>query len=270
MDDLTYDAARNLCRRPRESATNRKVLAAQKISRMCLVCGAENSFGLQARSWEVQAGAAGDGDKPPTTPDVDALFAELKAKEGLRLQSHGPVTLPRPKPGGLWNTTLQWVVAALITLMLAWFTYANDGWVPLLSYFDLGVHEFGHLLTIWAPELIVWPAGSFLQVAGPLALSYYFYRRGDRFAVVVVIAWAAESLNNVSVYMYDATRMVLPLFGDDGSGAGHDWHNILTRLDLLGSTDGLAHFVRFLSVLLFVFALGLAVWWFTEARRTKT
>ena len=245
------------------------MLATQKINRTCLVCGAENGFGPQPRSYEAQAGAGDAGDIPRTTPDVDALFEELKAKEGLRLQQHGPVTLPRPQPGGLWNTTLQWVVAGLITLTLAWFTYTNDGWVPLLSYFDLGVHEFGHLLTFWAPELIVWPAGSFLQVAGPLALAGYFYRRGDRFAVIVVIAWAAESLNNVSVYIYDATRMVLPLFGDDGSGAGHDWHNILTRLDLLGSTDGLAHFVRFLSVLLFLIALGLAAWWFAEARRTQ-
>lgn len=207
------------------------------------------------------------GDKPPTAPDFDTLFADLKAKEGLRLQKHGPVSLPSTRPGGLWSTTLQWIVAGLVTIALAYLTYTRNGWVPLLSYFDLGVHEFGHLLTFWAPPLIVWPAGSFLQVAGPLALAGYFYSRGDRFSVIVVIAWAAESLNNVSVYIYDATRMVLPLFGDDGSGSGHDWHNILTRLGLLGSTDGLAHFVRFLSVLLFVIALGLAVWWFLQARR---
>ena len=59
-----------------------------------------------------------------------------------------------------------------------------------------------------------------------------------------MLAWAAESLNNVSVYIYDATRMVLPLLGDDGSGAGHDWHNILARLGLLEHTDGIAYTVR--------------------------
>ena len=55
--------------------------------------------------------------------------------------------------------------------------------------------------------------------------------------------------------------MVLQLFGDDGSGAGHDWHNILGRLDLLESTDNIARVIQLGSVLLFVAALGLAAWW---------
>ena len=139
-----------------------------------------------------------------------------------------------------WHRTWQWIVAAAVVLVLAWATYTREGWVPILSYFDLGMHEFGHLLTVWAPDLVVWPAGSFLQVAAPLALGVYFLYRGDRFAVVLMVAWAAESLNNVSVYVGDAQAMVLPLFGDDGSGAGHDWHNILGRLGLLESTDAIA------------------------------
>jgi hypothetical protein len=75
----------------------------------------------------------------------------------------------------------------------------------------------------------------------------------------LTLAWAAESLNNVSVYVYDATRMVLPLFNDDGSGSGHDWHNILGELGLLGSTDTIAYLVRGLSAALFLVALGLTV-----------
>lgn len=159
-----------------------------------------------------------------------------------------------------WRTTAPWLAAAAITLLLAFLTYTRDGWVPLLSYFDLGVHEFGHLLTMWAAEMIVWPAGSFMQVALPLAFAAYFLHRGDRFAVVLTVAWA-ESLNNVSVYAADAQAMVLPLFGDDGSGAGHDWHNILGRLGWLESTETVARVLQLGSVLLFVAALGLAVWW---------
>lgn len=166
-----------------------------------------------------------------------------------------------------WHATAQWVVAAVVALLLAWLTYTREGWVPLLSSFDLGVHEFGHLLTMWAPDLVVWPAGSFLQAAAPLGLAAYFLHRRDRFAVVLMVAWAAESLNNVSVYVGDAQAMVLPLFGDDGSRAGHDWHNILGRLGLLESTDAIARFVQLGSVLLFVAALGLAAWWFVRARR---
>jgi hypothetical protein len=166
-----------------------------------------------------------------------------------------------------WERTFQWIVAILVTCLLAWLTYSREGWVPLLSRADLGIHEFGHLIVFWAPQLLVQAAGSVLQVALPLCLGVYFWLRHDRLAVVLTVAWAAESLNNVSVYVYDATRMVLPLVGDDGSGAGHDWHNILGRLGLLEHTDGIAYTVRGLSCLLFAAAVGLAAWWWTKARR---
>ena len=168
-----------------------------------------------------------------------------------------------------WRNTYQWVIAIAVTCVLAGLTYSRDGWVPLLSRADLGIHEFGHLIVWWAPELMVQLAGSLMQVAVPLLLGLYFLWRRDRMAVVLMVAWAAESLNNVSVYMYDATRMALPLVGDDGSGAGHDWRNIFTRLGLLEHTDVIAYTVRALSAAMFVAALGLAVWWWIKARQSS-
>jgi hypothetical protein len=169
-----------------------------------------------------------------------------------------------------WRLTFQWVVAIAVTCLLAALTFSRGGWVPLLSRADLGIHEFGHLVVWWAPELMVQFAGSVMQVALPLALGGYFLWRRDRMAVVLMLAWAAESLNNVSVYIYDATRMELPLVGDDGSGAGHDWHNILSRLGALRHTDAIAYTVRGLSVALFAVAVGLAVWWWVRCRREST
>jgi len=166
-----------------------------------------------------------------------------------------------------WRTTIQWVLAAIIAVALAWLTYSRGGWIPFLSGADLAIHEFGHLLTMWAPPLLCSLAGSFLQVAAPLWLAAYFWWRRDWFAVIVLVAWAAESLNNVSVYIGDAQRMVLPLFGDDGSGAGHDWHNILGDPGWLEATDQLANVVRTASVILFVAAVGLALLGFARARR---
>jgi hypothetical protein len=166
-----------------------------------------------------------------------------------------------------WRLTFQWVVGLLATLLLALLTYSRDGWVPLLSYFDLGIHELGHMLTFWAPELLLQLAGSILQVAVPLGFAAYFFRRNDRLAVVITLAWAAESLNNVSVYIYDATRMVLPLLGDDGSGAAHDWHNILGSLGLLEYTDAIAYTARGLSGQFFAAAIVLSIVWWAEARR---
>ncbi len=56
-------------------------------------------------------------------------------------------------------------------------------------------------------------------------MTAYLLHRGDHLAVVLTVAWAAESLNNVSVYTADAQAMAVPLFGDDGSGAGHDYQH---------------------------------------------
>jgi hypothetical protein len=217
------------------------------------------------------AGGAPVGNDHPAHPaDVDAYFEALKTQETARRPSWRAGAgrdraLAGERPGA-WSSTWQWVVAALITVLLAVMTYAGHGWVQILSSFDLGVHEFGHMVFMWAPTLWVQFAGSFMQVAAPLALGGYFLYRRDRFAVILMVAWAAESLNNVSVYMGDAQRMELPLFGDDGSGAGHDWHNIFTRLDLLESTDRLASLVHYASIVMFVAALGLATWWFLQPR----
>jgi hypothetical protein len=175
---------------------------------------------------------------------------------------------PEPRPAtSSWARTWQWVVAAAVTILLAWLTYSRGGWIPLLSAFDLGVHEFGHLLTAWAPALLCSFAGSFLQVVAPLLLGGYFWWRRDHLAAILMVAWSAENLHNVSVYIADAQVMVLPLFGDDGSGAGHDWHNILTALNALEATDQLALVVKTGSIILFIVALGLAALGFSRSRR---
>jgi len=162
------------------------------------------------------------------------------------------------------------------TLEAGWRSTGQSGWTALEAFSelfrtpgaDLGVHEFGHLVFFWSPQIWEQFAGSFMQVALPLVACAYFWRRGDRLAVIVTIAWAAESLNNVSVYVYDATRMVLPLFNDDGSGSGHDWHNVLGELGLLRWTDPIAYLMRGLSVALFLLPLALAVQGFLSSRQT--
>ena len=163
---------------------------------------------------------------------------------------------------------LRWTAAGSLILLLAWLSFTRGGWVPFLSGVDLGVHEFGHLLLMWAPALWMSLAGSALQLAAPAALAGYFWWRRDRFAVVLLVAWTGMSLNNVSVYIQDATRMQLALFGDDGSGAGHDWRNILGDLGWLEQTDTIAWLVRLLAVLAFAGALGLAGWFARSDLRT--
>jgi hypothetical protein len=160
-----------------------------------------------------------------------------------------------------------WGLAAVGVAVLAWLSYSRNGWVPILSGADFGIHEFGHLLFSWAPPLVVYLAGSAVQVATPAGLALYFAWRRDRLGVVATLAWLGVSLNSVAVYISDATRMVLPLWGDDGSGANHDWHNILVRLGWLSHTDALGAFVRVLSGAAFLGSLGLIVWFAREDLR---
>lgn len=176
----------------------------------------------------------------------------------------GSLDLPSERPTGPAVTALKWGAAAVAVLLVAWLSFTRAGWVPFLSGVDLGVHEFGHMIFLWAPALLMSFAGSLVQVAAPAALAGYFWWRRDRLAVVLMMAWVGMSLNNVSVYIHDATRMQLALFGDDGSGAGHDWRNILSGLGWLEHTDAITGLVRFGSVVAFIGALGLAAWFARE------
>lgn len=193
------------------------------------------------------------------SPDDERLVEYLEA-EGVLKAAPDPATARRRGTTNALPAAVQlWLmpVAALAVGWLAWMTYTRDGWTPFLSFVDLGIHEFGHLLTMWAPMLVVASAGSVLQVAAPLGFAAYSGWRRDLFATALMLGWAAESLNNVSVYIYDATRLALPLWGDtDGSAAGHDWANILTKMRLIPQTDQIALTVRGFSVVLFVAAFA--------------
>ena len=166
---------------------------------------------------------------------------------------------------------------AVVALVLAWLTYTRDGWIPFLSGVDFGIHELGHLLFMWAPRPVMVFAGSGLQVAVPLGLAAYFWwARSERLAAALMLAWAGASLNNVSVYIYDATRLALPLWGDfDGTAANHDWRYLLGPevFDALWATDAIAYTVRGASAVLlaaaFAIAMATLVAPWLEARRAR-
>ena len=167
-----------------------------------------------------------------------------------------------------WKTTWRWIVGAVAVAYVAFGTYTGDGWVFPFSYADLGFHELGHMLTMfWAPQPLTAFAGSFLQMAVPLGLGAYFgFARRDLGSSALMLAWAGCSANNVSVYIHDATRRVLPLLGGQD---GHDWAYLLGPevWDALDATDAIAAGVRVTSALLVVVALGVLVWGFTRPRR---
>lgn len=171
---------------------------------------------------------------------------------------------PLAVPLRAWRDTVRWVVLGALVVVLAVASAQGDGWVPLVSHVDLGIHEFGHMIAMWAPNTFVALAGSLLQVAAPLGLAAYFwFARKELSSVVLLVGWAAVSLRNVSVYMADANARVLPLLGGQ---EGHDWAYLFGVWGVLPQAESIAGFVSGIGWLTFVCALVLAAWGFAQPR----
>ncbi len=129
------------------------------------------------------------------------------------------------------------LVAGGLGLVVAWFAFVARKPVPILDWFDLAVHETGHMLAAPLPRIAMFMAGSFAQIAVPLALAWYFgWRRRDLVGGGFCLVWAGASAWDVSVYAGDAIRQALPLVG----GGQHDWAFILGYYDALHLTYPIA------------------------------
>ena len=123
------------------------------------------------------------------------------------------------------GTRASWkpFAALLAVLAMGLVCFENDHRIPVLTYVNLGIHEFGHLLTFAFSEMANALAGSIAQVAVPLALGVYFFvARGDWIAAGLCLAWAATSSLEVALYVADAPTEELELIG-----GSHDWAFIL-------------------------------------------
>ncbi|MBI5158110.1 MAG: hypothetical protein HZA58_08905 [Acidimicrobiia bacterium] len=140
----------------------------------------------------------------------------------------------RATPWQRWGRATALGVASATA---AWFAFGSRSPVPILDWFDLGVHEAGHLLAFPLPEIAMFMAGSVAQVAFPLVMAWYFgLRRRDPAAGGFCLVWAGTSAWDVSVYAADAVSQQLPLIG----GGQHDWAYILRYYDALHLTAGVA------------------------------
>jgi hypothetical protein len=104
-----------------------------------------------------------------------------------------------------------------------WIGFEEGDRIPLVAYVNLGIHEFGHLLTYGFSDLLTALAGSVAQLAVPLALAVYFFLfRDDWMAAGLCLAWGATSALEVALYVADAPFEDLQLIG-----GSHDWAFIL-------------------------------------------
>lgn len=164
----------------------------------------------------------------------------------------------RMQTRGRWERLGRPLTGAAIGAVITWFAFVANRQVPILDWFDLAVHEAGHLIALPLPRLGMFLAGSIAQVAFPLAMAAYFWTRSrDAAASGFCLAWAGTSAWDVSVYAGDAVAQSLPLVG----GGEHDWAYILgpRGFDALHMTDAIAGFIEFSGAVLALLGIGVAL-----------
>jgi hypothetical protein len=150
--------------------------------------------------------------------------------------------------------TLRFLGTMVACAVVGFFAFVRGVRVPILGHFDFGMHELGHLLFIWAPEVVHFLAGSVWQVVVPLGLAGYFWSiRRDLASTAFLLAWTGASLHDVSVYIADAPYERLPLIGGD-----HDWAFLLHGWDKMDLAEPLAAWVAGIGGFLVVASIGLA------------
>lgn len=149
----------------------------------------------------------------------------------------------------LWRSLAAAAACAAIGLL----AYGRGGRVPLLGWIDLAVHEFGHVATVWLPDVVSAMSGSIAQVLLPLLVAAHFARRREILSAMVCLAWAGTSARDASVYIADAPYEELPLIG-----GYHDWAFVLgpDGVDALGAAGAVASVVSGAGLLLVAAGVG--------------
>jgi hypothetical protein len=127
-----------------------------------------------------------------------------------------------------YSTGPRWapsLATAAGVLVLGWFAFVRGVRVPIVGMVDLGVHELGHMLFAWAPELVMVLMGNGTQSLLPLIVAVCFavFRR-DWPACGLCLAWCGTTLQDASVYIADAPYQRLVLLKENSI---HDWAYVL-------------------------------------------
>jgi len=158
----------------------------------------------------------------------------------------------------------KWAVfAAVIAAALFWLSaLRNKSGFLLLDHVNLPFHEFGHIFFSPFGEFTGILGGTIMQLAIPFGIMILFVLKGETAGAAFCAFWLGENLLNISVYMADARRMILPLVG----GGEHDWNILFYKVHLLRYDTVIAKIVRFVGWLIMILSL---VWFVIMGLRKK-
>ena len=148
---------------------------------------------------------------------------------------------------------IPFAVAATLAILFWIHALVNKSGFLLLDYVNLPFHEFGHLFfDFFGQGLGLW-GGTLAQLLIPVIIGVNFWIRQEPLGVAFGGFWFGENFLNISVYLGDAQKMLLPLVG----GGEHDWNLILSSLNLLNQCGLISSMVRLLG---WVIMVGAVLW----------
>ncbi|MFA9462315.1 zinc ribbon domain-containing protein [Thiohalorhabdus methylotrophus] len=217
-------------------------------ARTCTNCGKRRKATDPSPPWM----CPGCGRDLPPRDDGGALRLRIAAT--LLPEEEAPDGLILAGRAAVWIALAVWGLH-FITLDPA----TNAIGRSFMHQINLPFHEAGHVLFRPLGRFMTILGGSLFQVLVPLIVAAAFLVRLHPFGVAVGLWWAGQSLMDVGPYIHDARRMSLPLIGG-GTGQDrpwlHDWHNLLSRLDLLSWDQALAGVAHALGAAFLLSGLG--------------
>jgi hypothetical protein len=147
---------------------------------------------------------------------------------------------------------IKWI-PSLVILSLAIYFLINWGKYTLLDNADLVIHEAGHLFFIFLGKFIYTLGGTLMQILLPSFIGWYFFSKSYRTGIQFSLLWLGQNFINISVYASDAREQALPLLG--GNRVYHDWHFLLSELNILNYDNEVGYFFIGTAVVVFLVAI---------------
>lgn len=215
-------------------------------------------------------------DTPPPTPDLPSrtLHAEplpitvpagvagterLPVRERLRAWARWMVADARA-----WAAGRIWLWRAAILGYVAWAGWAHvqdSQFSDITAGVTMGIHELGHFVTAWAPQIVCAAMGSVFQVLAPVYLLYSFVKQREYFGLSVAGFWLSSSLFQLAAYVADARAQELPLVSLSHTDEPlHDWGYILGQLGLQQMDTAIGGAIRLVAIATLLASLAWGAW----------
>ena len=121
------------------------------------------------------------------------------------------------------------------------------------------VHEGGHGICylLSCPEFLTMANGTIFQLLFPGLVAYYYYRKGNLFALMIALFFVGFSLQYTAWYLSTAHEgLILPAHKSFlGVDAIHDFNYMLSAMGLLSYESLIAGLTRFVAYLIMLAAV---------------